>query len=116
MDDPSKGGNIEARQNTAYKWSETRSYLRWESPILGINQRDKVEPFIPGCQAIFTQIGPDGKATLHNKVFTTYDGFSGLAHNPIQPPTISREARTCEDCHSNEDNRSWNRHLQCYGK
>ena len=25
----------------------------------------------------------------------------GIAHNPIQPHTISREARSCEDCHSN---------------
>lgn len=101
-DDASKGGNMEAKQKTTYKWSETRSYLRWESPVLGINQKGKVSPFIPGCQAIFTQIGPDGKATMHNKVFTTYDGLSGIAHNPIQPHTVTREARTCEDCHSNK--------------
>mgnify|MGYP001611833703 FL=1 len=101
MDDPSKGGNMEAKNKTTYKWSETRSYLRWESPVLGINQKGKVSPFIPGCQAIFTQIGADGKATMQNKVFTTYDGLSGFAHNPIQPHTISKEARTCEDCHAN---------------
>lgn len=101
-DDPSKGGNMEVKQKTTYKWSETRSYLRWESPVLGINQKGKVSPFIPGCQAIFTQIGPDGKATMHNKVFTTYDGLSGIGTNPIQPHTVTKEARTCEDCHSNK--------------
>ncbi len=53
-DDPSKGGNSEARSKTAFKWAETRSYLRWESPALGINSRGKVSPFIPACQSIFT--------------------------------------------------------------
>ena len=101
MEDQSKGGAMEAKQKTTSKWSETRSYLRWESPVLGINQKGKVSPFIPGCQAVFTQIGSDGKVTVQNKVFTTYDGFSGLAHNPIQPHTVTKEARTCEDCHAN---------------
>ncbi|RJQ56649.1 MAG: hypothetical protein C4526_01455 [Nitrospiraceae bacterium] len=100
-DDLSKAGNMEAKQKTTYKWSETRSYLRWESPVLGWNSEGKVSPYIPGCQVVFTQIGQDGKATMLNKVFTTYDGFSGIAHNPIQPHTIAKEARACEDCHAN---------------
>ncbi len=99
--DPSRGGTAGAREKTAYKWSETRSYLRWESPVLGINSRGKVSPFIPGCQVIFTQIGPDGKATQHNKVFTNGEGYSGLSHAPIQPHTISKDARSCADCHAN---------------
>lgn len=100
-DDPSKGGTTEAKQQTTFKWRETRSYLRWESPVLGINAKGKVSPFIPGCQVIFTQIGPDGSATVHNKVYTTSDGTSGIATNPIQPHTVTKEARTCEDCHAN---------------
>jgi len=100
--DPSRAGKRANRGDTAFAWQETRSYLRWESPVLGINPAGKVSPFIPGCQAIFTQIGLDGKAVMHNKVFTTYDGFSGIAHAPIQPHTISKEARTCEDCHANK--------------
>lgn len=100
-EDLTKGGNMEAKQKSAFKWAETRSYLRWESPVLGINQKGLVSPFIPGCQAIFTQIGPDGKATVHNKVYTTYDGLSGISMNPIQPHTVSKESRTCEDCHAN---------------
>lgn len=99
--DPSKAGIKANRGKTAYTWHETRSYLRWESPVLGINAEGKVSPFIPGCQAIFTQIGPDGKARLHNKVFMTADGTYGIATNPIQPHTISKESRTCEDCHAN---------------
>lgn len=83
------------------KWQESRSYLRWESPVLGINAKGKVSPFIPGCQVIFTQIGPDGKATVRNKVYTTSDGTSGIATNPIQPHTVTKGARSCEDCHAN---------------
>ena len=88
-------------EQTAFQWSESRSYLRWESPTLGINAEGKVAPFIPGCQAIFTQIGEDGEVKVLNKVFTTADGTSGIAHNPIQPHTVSKESRTCTDCHNN---------------
>lgn len=99
--DPSKGGTMEAKQQVASKWQETRSYLRWESPVLGINARGKVSPFVPGCQVIFTQLGADGKPVVHNKTFTTFDGLSGISSVPLQPHTISKAARTCEDCHAN---------------
>jgi hypothetical protein len=100
-EDISKSGLKKNRRNSTMKWRETRSYLRWESPTLGINAKGKVSPFIPGCQAIFTQIDRDGKIKVHNKIFTTYDGVSGISHNPIQPHTITKEARSCEDCHAN---------------
>jgi hypothetical protein len=100
MDDPSKGGTKEAKNKTTFKWRETRSYLRWGTPVLGINQKGKVSPFIPGCQVIFTQLGADGKVRMHNKVFTTQDGFSGISTNPIQPHTVTKKGRTCEDCHA----------------
>lgn len=100
-EDPSKAGTKANRGNTAFEWKETRSYLRWESPTLGINSEGKVSPFIPGCQVFFTQVDENGTARVLNKVFTTYDGFSGIMHNPIQPHTVSKEARTCEDCHAN---------------
>ncbi len=99
--DPSRAGKAIFREQDCFKWRETRSYLRWEEPALGINSEGKVAPFIPGCQVIFTQIGPDGKVRAHNKVFTTYDGLYGIATNPIQPHTVSRKARTCESCHAN---------------
>ncbi len=86
--DISKSGTKENRGKATHKWRETRSYLRWESPSLGINVEGKVSPFIPGCQAIFTQIGADGKPVVESKIFTTANGTSGLAHNPIQPHTV----------------------------
>jgi hypothetical protein len=59
-----------------------------------------VSPFTTGCQVIFTQLGPDGEALEHNKIFKTADGHYGTAMNPVQPHTVSRRARSCEDCHS----------------
>ncbi len=99
--DISQGGKAAFRDKTCCKWHETRSYLRWESPALGINAEGKISPFIPGCQVFYTQISKDGSCSIHNKVFTTFDGISGIASNPIQPHTISRRARTCPDCHAN---------------
>lgn len=103
--DPSKTAKKSAADASqiAYGWSETRSYLRWETPVVGINatsEGDKVAPFIPGCQVFFTQIGTDGSANVHNWAFTTVDGTSGIAQNPIQPHTVSDRPRRCEDCHN----------------
>jgi hypothetical protein len=86
--------------NSADSWEESRSYLRWENPILGINTEGKVAPYIPGCQVIYTFINEDGEVIELNKIYTTKDGTSGIAHNPIQPHTISTEPRTCEECHT----------------
>ncbi|MGB3209247.1 MAG: multiheme c-type cytochrome [Desulforhopalus sp.] len=98
--DPSKISNKGNRQQTAYAWDESRSYVRWENPALGINTEGKVSPYIPGCQVIFTQV--DGKGGgVNNKVYTTVDGTSGISHTPIQPHTISVESRSCVDCHAN---------------
>jgi len=102
MDMRKKGFDwVDQEKDQTYHWQESRSYLRWESPTLGINTEKKVSPFIPGCQAIFTQINEDGENIVSNKVFTTAHGYSGIAHNPIQPHTLSKKPRTCEDCHSN---------------
>ncbi len=95
-EDPTKGGVITLLPETTLKWRETRSYLRWEAPALGINSEGKIAPFIPGCQVVFTEAWPGG---LHNHVFTTADGTSGIASNPIQPHTVRGRARSCEECH-----------------
>jgi len=101
MDMRQKGYDwVDESKEATFGWQESRSYLRWETPALGINSEGKVSPFIPGCQAIFTRIGENGKAKELNKVYETAQGHSGIAHNPIQPHTISRVPRTCENCHS----------------
>ena len=90
------------------KISETRSYLRWEEPILGINGEGRVSPIIPGCQVISTVIGSDGQTLVHNRIWRTPpntegagpEGQRGIDMAPVQPHTASRQARSCESCHS----------------
>ncbi|MCY4153010.1 MAG: hypothetical protein OXE94_12375 [Aestuariivita sp.] len=85
------------------KVSETRSYLRWEEPTLGINGEGRVSPLMPGCQVITTVIDKDGNTVAHNETWMTPDagGTKGLDHAAVQPHTAGREARTCESCHNN---------------
>ena len=80
---------------------ETRSYLRWEEPTLGINGEGRVSPLMPGCQVITTVIDKDGNTVAHNEIWTAPDGKKGLDHAAVQPHTAGREARSCESCHNN---------------
>ncbi len=90
------------------KIMESRSYLRWEEPVLGINGEGRVTPLMPGCQVIFTVI-VDGETITHNEIGRTPpntegagpEGQRGLDMAPVQPHTAGRQARTCESCHSN---------------
>ncbi|MFQ5808765.1 MAG: hypothetical protein ACE5JM_04010, partial [Armatimonadota bacterium] len=87
-------------EETQGRWTESRSYLRWETPVLGLNGRGKVAPYMPGCQVLFTELSAAGKTLAHNKVFTTAAGIAGIASQPAQPHTIQKKARDCEDCHA----------------
>jgi len=85
---------------SAGKVSETRSYLRWETPILGINGEGRVSPMMPGCQVITTVIDKDGNTVAENVIWNTPEG-KGLDHAAVQPHTAGRKARSCESCHNN---------------
>jgi hypothetical protein len=80
---------------------ENRSFMRWESPILGINFRGKVSPLAPGCQVFYTFIDEEGNIKALNKHYTTSTGHNSPTLAPMQPHSISLAARTCEDCHTN---------------
>ncbi|MES9972238.1 MAG: hypothetical protein ABW092_19570 [Candidatus Thiodiazotropha sp.] len=82
------------------KVSETRSYLRWETPILGVNGEGRVSPLMPGCQVITTIIGKDGSVLAKNEIWHTPEG-KGIDHAAAQPHTAGRLARKCESCHDN---------------
>ncbi len=82
------------------KVSETRSYLRWETPTLGVNGEGRVSPMMPGCQVITTVIDKDGKTVVENEIWMTPEG-KGLDHAAVQPHTAGRKARDCESCHNN---------------
>ncbi len=82
------------------KVSESRSYLRWETPTLGINGEGRVSPLMPGCQVITTVIDQDGKTVASNVINMTPEG-KGIDHAAVQPHTAGRQARSCESCHDN---------------
>jgi hypothetical protein len=63
-------------------------------PVLGLNWRGKVVPFVPRAQPLFTYVNPEGKTEYAFKKL-------GFAHNPIVPHTVVRPSRTCESCHAN---------------
>ena len=87
--------------------SETRSYLRWENPPLSQNGEGRVSPTIPGCQTTITVIGKDGKALIQNQIFKIpgvegagEEGQLAIDMSPVQPHTIQKVARDCEECHA----------------
>jgi hypothetical protein len=89
---------------------ETRSYLRWEDPVLGINGEGRVTPLMPGCQVIYTVIDREGKTIAHNQTGRSTDEAEMLGQDrvplgidmaPVQPHSAQRKARTCESCHNN---------------
>lgn len=91
------------------KVTETRSFLRWEDPMLGQNGEGRITPLVPGCQVTVTVIGKDGKALLQNHIFKVKnvegageEGQNAIDMSPIQPHTIQKEARSCESCHTSK--------------
>ncbi len=92
------------------KVSETRSYLRWEEPVLGINGEGRVTPLMPGCQVLWTVIDREGTTLVHNDIAESEDERAmlgqertplGIDMAPVQPHSAQRKARTCESCHNN---------------
>jgi hypothetical protein len=64
-------------------------------PVLGINWRGKVAPFVPRAQPLFSYVNPAGVLEYDFKKL-------GFAHNPIVPHTVVKEPRTCASCHAND--------------
>ncbi len=85
---------------------ETRSYLRFENPVLGVNGEGRVTPLIPGCQTSVTVIGPEGETITQNKIFKVQKGAEGSTTgqlgsdmSPVHPHTVGK-SRSCESCHA----------------
>jgi len=92
------------------KISESRSYLRWEDPVLGINGEGRVTPLMPGCQVVYTVIDTEGNTIAHNVIARSPDEAAQLGQDliplaidmaPAQPHSALPEARSCESCHNN---------------
>lgn len=88
---------------------ETRSYLRWEDPVLGNNGEGRVSPLIPGCQTSVTVIGKDGRTLAKNRIFRSQAGSEGAKDegqlgsdmSPTHPHTVGK-SRSCESCHASD--------------
>jgi hypothetical protein len=81
-------------------WSGDFLYVRWEDPVLGVNDRGRVSPFLPLYQTFLTRIDGEGKVVSLNQVLKTSRGLPGLGMSPIYPHNVTRQARTCETCHN----------------
>ena len=89
---------------------ETRSYLRWEEPVLGINGEGRVTPLMPGCQIVYTVFDRNNEVVALNQLGKSFDEQKELGQErtpdsidmaPVQPHSAQRKARTCESCHNN---------------
>ena len=78
------------KKMTKGEWQEFRSFLRFESPSLGIGYNKKIMPFARGCQVIGT-IFKDKKI----------ENFHSMAMAGWDPHTTQKKSRTCIDCHFN---------------
>lgn len=75
------------KEITDGKWMEFRSFLRFESPSLGIGYNEKIMPFAPGCQVIGTVFKDKKIEQFHAMAMAGWD------------PHTTGKARTCVDCH-----------------
>jgi hypothetical protein len=97
-----KQRDVMQRVETPGAWLETRDYYRFEDPPLGINHRNKVSPFMPGCQVLLSELGPDGQPLPgRQRVVHRRPGFTGIVSGPINPHAVRREVRSCPECHNN---------------
>lgn len=81
-----------AMKETPGHWKEFRSFLRYEDPALGLDQRGQVMPMAPGCQVFLTELDRSEQIKTQ-KTWLTMAGFD---------PHITRKAvPDCIECHSN---------------
>jgi len=78
-------------RETAGRWSEGRSYLRFETPTLGVDARGRIMPFAPGCQVFLTVLDAHG---------TVQKQAAYLTMAPFDPHSTRRTVPTCEQCHA----------------
>ncbi|MEW6427661.1 MAG: hypothetical protein AB1568_06460 [Thermodesulfobacteriota bacterium] len=70
-------------------WSEGRSFIRYEKPMLAL-WADEVVVVTPGCQDMVTILDDKGRGERQ---------FNRLTFAAINPHTTRKEARSCRDCH-----------------
>ncbi|MFV0439349.1 MAG: hypothetical protein ACK5PS_18365 [Desulfopila sp.] len=71
-------------------WSEGRSYIRYERPMLGV-WADEIVVVTPGCQDMVTIVDGEGEDG---------GGFNRFTMAAINPHTTQASGRSCTDCHA----------------
>ena len=91
------------KKMTKGQWQEFRSFLRFESPSLGIGYNKKIMPFAPGCQVIGTIYGVKSLLSTKKSKKSRPDPkkFHSMAMAGWDPHTTQKKSRTCVDCHFN---------------
>lgn len=74
---------------TAGRWEEGRSYIRYRKPMLGL-WKEEVVIVTPGCQDIVTLFDEEGELE---------DSFNRFTMAAINPHTTQEKGRACIDCH-----------------
>lgn len=82
-------------------WPEQRTYVRYDTPLLGISPKGLVTTYVPGCNVFLNAINDQGEiiGDFDNFIFQSAEGYSSVATNPIFTHSIRTEVRSCEDCH-----------------
>ena len=85
-----------ANEHSKQGWFRLTAGVRFADPepVLGLNWRGKVVPFVSRAQPLFSYVNPAGVLEYAFKKL-------GFAHNPIVPHTVVTQARSCESCHAN---------------
>ena len=74
---------------TAGRWEEGRSYIRYRKPMLGV-WKDEIVIVTPGCQDI---------VSLFDKEGDIQKSFNRFTMAAINPHTTQEKGRSCGDCH-----------------
>ncbi|WP_457565327.1 hypothetical protein [Caldithrix abyssi] len=77
-------------KETEGRWSEGRSYLRFEEPTLGVDARGRIMPFAPGCQVYLTVLDKKGRVQKEARYLTMA---------PFDPHSTRLKVPQCEACH-----------------
>ncbi len=86
-------------RRTDGRWYERRDYYRFRDPPLGIGDRGKVSPFMPGCQVLFTHLDARGRPIKRLYLYKGSVFRNGVVSTPINPHTTSISVRSCAGCH-----------------
>jgi hypothetical protein len=76
---------------TPGKWKETRSYLRFSRPALGVKDSSAISPISP-CQVFVSILDETGR-------YQKERSFEVLSMSAFDPHTTSKKSRECLECH-----------------